>query len=122
MHPLPRRRPSRHAVPRPRCGTRPPLVPAQRTAVRLVMIAEPGCSPLWVDSGSGVVNTAASDLPLPADLVRGIGMWGSDVETDQPDEEFFARGMRLAIRLAEALGPQSTVHFFDGREGSLRLV
>lgn len=134
VHPVPGKRPFDHRIPRPRCGADDLVaeelrgessgrVPAQRMAVRLTMMAEAGCSPLWVEDPDGVLNTAPAELPIPAALSGAIDRWaGAFVDTVEPDPAFFDRGLGLAIRLAESLGPACTVLFFDGRDGCLRRI
>lgn len=121
-HELPRRRREGLPVPRPRRGTPRdwPAVPRQSTALRLIVMPADGWSPLWVESGTTATNTSPAELPITSALAERLTSWGKGYQSPADRSTYYKRGLVLALRLAEMLGPAASVQFFDGREGILR--
>lgn len=119
---LPRRGHEEPSVPRPRRGTARawPAVPAQQTALRLTVMPAPGYSPLWLESDNRVTNTAPTELPIPRALAQRLTDWGHGYDSPAQRTAYYGRGLVLALRLTESLGPGASVQFYDGVENILR--
>ena len=119
---LPRRGHEEPSVPQPRRGTARdwPAVPAQQTALRLIMMPAPGYAPLWVESGDRVTNTSPAELSVPRALAQRITAWGHGYDSPAQRSAYYGRGLVLALRLSESLGAGASVQFYDGVENILR--
>ena len=93
---------------------------------RLRVSAEYRCYPTWVSlPGGGVDNPAPADLGLPADLAAELDAWSDEFDAIFPEDDpgsaafgspqeerfFYARGRRLAERVAAAVGDRYHVTF-----------
>lgn len=100
----------------------------------MTVMAEFECWPLWQDTDSGRVNVDPGGFGMPAALVDDLNAWADRFDrTYVPDnlsapgfpdsrteDAFYAEGLRLAARVAQALG--ATVAFYDGRSHETREV
>jgi hypothetical protein len=80
---------------------------------RIVLMPEYGAPPLWTDLGP----VPPEQLGLSAELSRSVQDWADEWEhgggEESSDEEFAARGQRLAARIQEELGPSVIVVYED---------
>lgn len=100
----------------------------------MTVMAEFESWPLWQDTDRGRVNVDPGEIGLPAALVDDLNTWADMFDTTYTPEDpsasgfpdsraedlFYAEGMRLAQRVAQALGV--TVAFYDGRLDETREV
>ncbi|MDQ4109642.1 MAG: hypothetical protein M3306_00880 [Actinomycetota bacterium] len=97
-------------------------------------MAEFECWPLWQDVDRGRVNIDPGLVGLPAALVDDLNTWADRFDTtygledpsasgfpdSRAEDAFYAEGLRLAGRVAQALG--ATVAYYDGRSHETREV
>lgn len=100
----------------------------------VTLMAEFECWPLWQDVDRGRVNVDPGEVGLPEALVDALNAWADRFDTtyilDDPsasgfpdsraEDAFYAEGLRLAGRVAGALG--ATVAYYDGRSRETREV
>lgn len=104
--------------------------------IRLRVLAEYECWPLWQEVRNGVRNLAPEDLGLPESLASGFHAWARKYEeTFDPtypmnsgfadvasENEFYAQGLELAREMAAMIGDDAEVYFLDGRTGQSTVV
>lgn len=100
----------------------------------VTVMAEFECWPLWQDADRGRVNVDPGEVGLPAALVDDLNAWADMFDTTYRPEDpsasgfpdaraedaFYAEGLRLARRTAQAMGV--TVAYYDGRSHGTREV
>lgn len=93
--------------------------------MKIKVMADYECWPLWWDGDGLVDNVAPADLGLSdgltADLCAWAAAYDATLDRDDPaasrfasseeERSFHARGERLAARVAEELGPAATVRY-----------
>ena len=86
--------------------------------MRIELMADYRCWPLWHDGGDEVGNIDPQSLPLSEELIADLNDWAATLDdglnwadpgnTKSPDgffDEFNHRGRDLAKRLRDELGP-----------------
>jgi hypothetical protein len=102
------------------------------------VMADYGCSPLWLTSPHGSENLPIDRLSISSTLASDLEEWALEYDStlDQDDpvssgfstvevegaHEFATHGEQLARRLAAELGNEYTVSYFDDTTGSLRSI
>ncbi|NYI58616.1 hypothetical protein [Cellulomonas soli] len=97
-------------------------------------MAEYESYPLWRERRNGVTNVSPESLGLPVELAAQLDAWASQFDstldvgdpansgfTDPSQERtFYAEGLVLAKGVAEALGEEAEVVFYDGSDSTLK--
>ena len=93
--------------------------------MKIRVMADYGCWPLWWDGDGAVGNIAPSGLGLSESLLAALLAWAAsfDATLNREDparsgfasredwQRFHAEGARLAARLAEELGQRASVRY-----------
>ena len=99
-------------------------------------MADYGCYPLWDAGSSGPKNLDPSQYPISEDLRLDFARWAerydrtlvrddpssSGFETYGEHFQFVEEGRQLAVRLANELGAEFTVLYFDDLSGKTKGV
>jgi hypothetical protein len=100
------------------------------------VMAEYESFPLWQRDSSGTTNVDPTTLPISPGLAQELMRWAdafdgtlnrsdpvaSGFSDPAVEDAFYAKGQRLARRLADHLAGRYAVEYFDGRDGQNRPV
>lgn len=95
--------------------------------MKLRLMADYECYPLWLKLNNGVRNVPPSELPLSDQLQKALVAWAarydstlqrndpaaSGFATQNEEHEFEATGLRLWAALRSELGPSVHVTYFS---------
>ncbi|WP_448630736.1 hypothetical protein [Cellulomonas soli] len=99
-------------------------------------MAEYESYPLWRERRNGATDVSPESLGLPVELAARLDAWASEFDstldvgdpassgfTDSSQARtFYARGLVLAKGVAEALGEEAEVVFYDGSDSALKSI
>ncbi|MDF8332844.1 hypothetical protein [Novosphingobium cyanobacteriorum] len=103
--------------------------PGRSVALRIKVMPDYECAPLWWDGGDRVGDVPPEELGLPDALCRDLWDWAArhDATLDRDDparsgfgsdealKAFEAEGLQLTRRVAEALGDTARVRWWRER-------
>ncbi|MGP2438630.1 hypothetical protein [Streptomyces sp. JW3] len=95
--------------------------------VRVKLMAEYECYPVWVGRLASMDNVPAATLPISRGLIADIGRWAEEYEAtydpddplssgfsdDRAESTFVEKGTALATRLQRELGSDYAVAYYN---------